>query len=123
LYSSLLVNQGVKTDEKSQILGELLKKFGRDETDFILFFGDDIALSQREEVPRGFFSKGKARQIFIIPETDTTCYTRKASVVHENVLMPHSVYQELTPAVKALVPELDRCKILTYDTRGEVHGI
>lgn len=126
LYAGMLLDPSPPEEDlgdKHRVLKKLLDTCGQ-EDDFILFVTDEIAISKRQEVSRTIFSpQGKVREIFLIPETDPECYRRRASVVHRQAIMPHAVAQHLDEDVRRQVPELRGARLLTYDLRGEVHGL
>lgn len=76
-------------------LCELLKSNRRNGDDFIALFKDEIVFSSEQKISKGFFSHGKVREIFHIPETDQECYENKASQIHHYMLIPHTVLQHL----------------------------
>ncbi len=73
----------------------LIETRGEAPDDFIVLVEDEIVFSKKQTISNGFFSKGKIREIFSVPETDLECYDRKVSRVHKYLLAPHRIIQHL----------------------------
>ena len=107
---------------KEVLACSLLKQFGSGIEDFCLFYTTEVLFSARQSVTGGgFFSKSRVREIFHIPQTDEQAFKRRASIVNQNVMIPHSVLQHMTREDQASL-ELGGIKIITYDEKGDVHG-
>lgn len=126
LYSRLLLEgrDANEADAKEMGIRSILQNAPRGKHDFVLFFTDEIVFSQRQEVTRSMLSPlGKVREIFAIHEQDPECYKRRASVVSQQVLLPHGLLQHLERAHQLSIPDFDSAKKLTFDETGVVHGI
>ncbi|MEM7393579.1 MAG: hypothetical protein AAF492_14635, partial [Verrucomicrobiota bacterium] len=125
LYSKLLLKHREPNpdDPREAPVREVLERYARNDTDYMLFLSDEVVFSKRQKVTKSILSsKSKVREIFSIPETDPQCYARRASVIHNYVLMPHLLLQHLDARTRQTIPGLRHCKKLTYDEQGEVHG-
>jgi hypothetical protein len=58
-------------------------------------FDDEIIMSIEQKRSSKLWSLGKVREVFLVPETDLECYTRKASRVHHYLILPHRIRQVL----------------------------
>ena len=118
LYSTLIHNGTANEQEEGacQLLGEYAE-----DADFMLYYTTEVIFSTSEQRSTGMFSRGKIRQIFHVPATDHEAFRRRASVVHQNVLMPHLVRQHMSVEDITRLA-LNGMRILTYDERGVVHG-
>ena len=123
LYAPFILDQeGIDYDEKHQAMAATLKRYASPD-DFILFLTHEIVFSKRQQISRSLFAPGgRVREVFHLPDTDPEVYKRRASVVHQHVLLPHAVAQHLDEGILEQVPEMKDAKILTYDTRGIVYG-
>jgi hypothetical protein len=96
---------------------------------FLLCGSDEIVTSAREErasssIFTAFSTQKRVRQIFYLPEDDLELYRRKASVMHRYALLPHGMIQELTPAVRAKIPELcPNAILIPFTQQGETNVI
>lgn len=126
LYSALLLAERSATDGDAveSALRPALLGQGETQRTFALFFTEEIVVSKRQELTRSILSPaGKVRQIFAIEETDPECYRRRASMVLPKVILPHALLQHLSLAEQRSIPSFERAKKLTFDDRGELHGI
>ena len=89
--------------------------------DFVLFFSTSIVFSMSEQISKSFFSKGKVRQIFYIPESDEECYTQKASQIHKYVLAPHEVVQGMSLAGGKEFEDVFKREVITCNGGEEIN--
>ncbi len=73
----------------------LIESRGETADDFIVLVEDEIIFSKKQTISSSFFSMGKVREIFSVPESDLECYQRKVSRVHKYLLAPHRIIQHL----------------------------
>src|SRR5262249_50339424 len=103
-------------DARAQMLDDLVRAHCRQEDDAVLFFTDETVFSKGEEVTRTLLSPiGKVRQVFEIEEADAECHARHASMIHRSVLLPHGLLQHLRADAQEALPQLSRCRKVTYD--------
>ncbi len=127
LYSRLLFDEYPvgEEDEETRVIRELMRG-AQDPNDFVLFVRDEMIFSRDQQVTRSILApRGKVREVFAINHRDEECFRRGATVVAHNVLMPHSVLQEVDAAVIKAMPIFGTCRKITYDDRGrvEIHGV
>ncbi|MFA6526287.1 MAG: hypothetical protein WCT26_02630 [Candidatus Buchananbacteria bacterium] len=95
LYSRFLMgNIEDSADPWFNAFKALMENFGQAEDDGVLLFTDEIIISSKQQKVRQFLSS-RMREIFHIPENDLECYSRQASVVHHNALLPHYLLQHV----------------------------
>lgn len=126
LYSRLLLQGGEEnlSDAREIAIRHVFDNYYQTNDDFVLFFTNDIVFSKRQEVTRSLLSpRGKIREIFAIESSDPECYAKRASVIHHHVLLPHSLLQHIGLKMQKNIPNFVKAKKLTFDARGEVHGI
>jgi len=127
LYAGFLMEDQWKVeDEKQKVFREILCRYKRSENDFVLFMSDEIIFSKAQQVTRGILSPlGKVREVFAITETDPECFSRRASLINHNVLLPHWLLQNEGSSLSQTVSEFEKCRKITYDDRRriEIHGI
>ena len=126
LYArSLLQNKEIDGENVQQIIfRDLLENCAR-EDDFVLMISDEIIFSREQSITKRLLSsKSRVREIFAIPEEDPRCFSRGASVVHNNLLMPHNFLQNAGRKIELMQLDLGKYSVTTYDAKGRVrnHG-
>ena len=61
----------------------------------IVFFDDEIIMSIEQKRSGKLLSLEKIREVFLVPEIDLECYTKKVSQIHHYLILPHRIHQLL----------------------------
>lgn len=124
LFSPFLItSHNYSEDELCVAVTERLLELKGDPEDVVFFFDDEILFSKRQKVESGVFRKERVREIFHIPEEDPACYKREASVVHRNVMLPHSLMQHIENKDGIEIPGFADCHKIVTTKKGEFRGI
>ena len=127
LYSRLLFegyNAESVVDPREPVMRELLMNYARRREDFVLFFTQEIIFSQRQDVRKSTFLRGsRVREIFFIPDAGSATYQYRASVVHEQVLLPHMLLQHISQDAESQIQGFANAKKITYSEKGIINAI
>ena len=123
LFTPLLINERPsekRTDAEITIL-DLFHR-SRSDNDFALLFNEEIISSKTQVRERGFF-KRIAREVFYVPELDDGAAEVGSSRVHRYLLMPHRVYQAISPEDIKHLPRYNERFRFSYDNKEQIHEI
>jgi hypothetical protein len=111
-------------DVEPEPMLELLKQFGGP-NDFALRLMSEIVISKYQvSKPGGLLSFGRAKRIkevFQISESDLRCYEHKATVIHDHLLYPHKVRQQVIDDPR--FAQYVNCEQIVYTNEGEIHVV
>ena len=103
-----------------------LKRAGT-ESDFALKMSSEFIISDRQvEQPRRILGLGRAKRVrehFVIPDSqdDLRCHDRHASEIHDYMILPHHVLQEVVNDPD--FAPYQSMQLITYTKEGEVYAV
>lgn len=99
----------------------LLQEFG-DENDFVLELRFETIISKGSQIGQGLFStKGKVREVFLIPPDDREAFENRATSVERRLMLPHVVMQNINRGESYFSP-YKKHKTITYTKEGVLNG-
>ncbi|MDP3770007.1 MAG: hypothetical protein Q8R40_03675 [bacterium] len=123
-YSELtLKERGERIETKEQVLLDVLRRAARDQRDSLIFFTNEIVISERQEVKGNRLTGRRVREVLYMTPLDTESFARYASFVQYHVLLPHHVLQQIGAAEIVAMPELGSAIKLVYNEKGVIYAI
>ncbi len=89
---------------------------GDEHRHFALFMESEFVTSKKQIVSSSFFSKGKIREIFFVPEHQMEFYEKGISGLERSVILPYKLHQHANKLFAGY-------KVFSYDKKGVIHGI